>query len=413
MQVERVPIWTRAFRSVCSAVFLAFGQYAMLLVVIPLYVTHIGGSPFLAGLVLLTYSLPSFVLRPLIGYWADSWSVAGVLALGSLLMGLSGFFYLLPAMAILFLASAARGLGWAGFMTGGYTVVATIAPDSRRGEVSGYYNTVMGSATVLFPALGLWMLGTSFGGYHVVFVISSLFALLSAGVAFFWLAPALRSGTRLQHGSGRPAGGIAKALFDRGVLLATVLNLCSTLTQPAVTSFLPLYAHHQGISQIGWYFVLSGIAGLVIRPVVGRAADKTGRGVSILAGLIVQGAGFALIAAFGTLPAVLLGGILNAFGVAVVSGATMALAMDLADPARRGTAMGTYSLSYQVGAGLGAVLAGAVVSLSGYQAVYVGGVGVLAAGTLLTLVNWPKLTHTFEPTIVLEISPGAAEGAGK
>jgi len=113
---------------------LACLHFEMLRVSIPLCVVRLGGTPLMAARVLLTRSLPSISLRPFIGYWADGWSLAAVLTLGLILMGVSGIWYLVPVISIVFIASVARGLGWAAFMTGGYTTVAHIAPDSRRGE---------------------------------------------------------------------------------------------------------------------------------------------------------------------------------------------------------------------------------------------------------------------------------------
>ncbi len=69
----------------------------------------------------------------------------------------------------------------------------------------------------------------------------------------------------------------------------------------------------------------------------------------------------------------------------------MALGMDLADPRRRGSAMATFSLSYQVGAGIGALLAGSMITLSGYRGMYLTSIGILGFGLLLAFVNWQKL----------------------
>lgn len=387
----REPIWTRAFSLLCSVVFLAFVQYSMLSVVIPLYVVHLGGTPLTAGLVLLVYSLPSIFLRPFIGYWADGWSVAAVLTIGLVLMGVSGIWYIVPALSVVFIASLARGLGWAAFMTGGYTAVAHVAPNSRRGEISGYYNSVMTSTTIFFPALGLWLLTAPLGGYGTVFVLTSLVTLLSAGVGLFGLRPALRQASQPRE-AGRQLSSLWAGLLLPGMLLATLLNLCSTLTQPALTSFLPLFAQQRGIGNIGWFYVLSGIVGLIVRPLLGRASDHGGRGVWILGGLLAQVAGFVLLVAFGTLGSILVSGILNAIGIALTSGATMALVMDVAGPGSRGTAMGAYSLSYQLGAGAGAVLAGELIGLSGYGAMFAGSLVILVLGVLVTLAVWPRLT---------------------
>ncbi|MGI8551672.1 MAG: MFS transporter [Dehalococcoidia bacterium] len=408
MEAAHTSIWTRAYVLLCAAVFMSSAHYSVLFVAIPLYVTHLGGSPFLAGLVLLTFSLPSFTLRPFIGYWADSWNTVGVLTIGALLLGLSGFFYLIPAMVVLFVASAFRGLGWAGLMTGGYTILAHITPASRRGEASGYYTSLTGTASIAFPALALWLIDKPSGGFRIIFVLGGAFALTSVAIGLLGLRRVVHIAPVLRKQRSGGLGSLGAVLLDRDVLLATTLSFCVMLAQPAVTAFLPLYAKKQGIHNIGYFYILAGITSLLIRPLVGRAADRVGRGISIAAGLLVQIAGLASIMLFGTLPAILVGGVFNAIGTSINSAATMALAMDLANPERRGTSMATFSLSIQMGMGVGAVLAGALVSLSGYRGMYLGSILVLVIGLVLTLLNWSKLARVIAPPLLTEAGMGSA-----
>ena len=80
-------IWTRTFALLCLAQFLGYAQHFILTPTFPLYVIHLGGSPFVVGLVLASFAVTSVLFRPLIGYWADRWNEAGILVLGLLLQG--------------------------------------------------------------------------------------------------------------------------------------------------------------------------------------------------------------------------------------------------------------------------------------------------------------------------------------
>lgn len=385
------PIWTRAYTLLVSSVFLSYAHSAMLFVVIPLYVDHLGHSAFVAGLALLAFSLPSFSLRPFIGAWADSWSAVGVLILGALVVGLSGLGYLIPSFVAVFVFSATRGLGWAGLNTGGYTLVAQMTPPTRRAEASGYYTSISGAATLAFPAIALWLVGARYGGYPLVFAVAAALALASSAIGFFGLRPSLPSsivGQMRRPGTSFLAGG---ALLDRGVLLATFIAVTVTLTSPALTAFLPLYARQAGIHGVGSFFIVMGIADLAVRPTLGRASDRLPRGYSIVPAFAAQLGAVALIVFWGSLPAILLGGILYAAGSAVNGSSTMALAMDLADPRRRGTAMATYSLSYQMGVGIGSVVAGALVTTVGFRGMYLGAMAMLCCGLLLALTSWHRI----------------------
>jgi len=368
----------------------------MLNAVLALYVVHLGGTAALAGLVFFAFSVPSFSMRPVVGHWADSWSLVGVFTAGAFLLGLSGFLYLIPALAVLFLAGAIRGASWAGAMTGSYTLLAHLSPPARRGEAAGYFTSVFDASLIVCPALALWLLAQPFGGYRAVFVIASGSALLSAALSHLGLVPSVRRVSAASLKSGQRERSGRAVVIDRSVLLPTVLSFCLMLSQPAILSFLPLFAQHQGIRSIGVFYIVSGIASLTIRPILGRASDRAGHGFTLIGGFMAQIAGMALIAVFGTLPLILVGGVFNAAGNAVAGASVLAMAMGLADPERRGAGMATFTISFQLGTGLGSLLAGTLIQLSGFRAMYLGSMAVLGVGLALTLVNWSKLTRGTE-----------------
>ncbi|MEK7378242.1 MAG: MFS transporter, partial [Candidatus Binatota bacterium] len=100
------------------AQFLGYAPHHMLTPTFPLYVTHLGGSPFEVGLVLASFAVTSVLLRPLIGTWADHWNEAGVLVSGLLFQGASILLCLIPGVEATMLANGFRGIGWAALNTG-------------------------------------------------------------------------------------------------------------------------------------------------------------------------------------------------------------------------------------------------------------------------------------------------------
>src|SRR5574337_525984 len=166
-------LWTRTFLLLCGAQFLGYAQNAMLAPVLPLYVTQLGGSPLVVGLVLACFAATSVIVRPLVGRWADRWSEAGVMVSGLLFQGASMLFCLFPWVGTAMLANGLRGIGWGGLNTGGYSLLAHIAPEARRGEASGLYSGFQGASSILFPAFALWLLDVSFGGFAVTFLMTS------------------------------------------------------------------------------------------------------------------------------------------------------------------------------------------------------------------------------------------------
>jgi MFS family permease len=377
---------TPPFVLLCLAMFLGYANQWVLTPVIPLYVADLGGSALMAGLVLLAFAVPSFTIRPLVGRIADNWSAAGVLAVGLALLATGTLVLLVPFITLLFIGNVVRGVGWAGVNTGGYTRLATAAPAHRRGEAAGYYTSVMTSAAIAFPAVGLWLVEGR-GNYQAVFMLSAALALAGLPVALRLARPSVTSepSATAQDASG------ASGLIERGVLVATGLNLCSTLVAPSVMAFLPLYARSLGIENIAWFYVLAGVTSIVVRPVLGKKSDAIGRAPAIAFGLGAQLIGFILIALAQDISLVLAGGFFVALGMAMIGSVTTALAMDLSHPRHRGRAMATFSISFQIGAGAGAVLSGALIDLVGARGMYVGSIAITVLGFGLLASAWRAL----------------------
>jgi MFS family permease len=190
------------------------------------------------------------------------------------------------------------------------------------------------------------------------------------------------------HAAARVAG---TRLIERGVLLATALNLCSSLVSPAVMAFLPLYARSLGIENIGLFYVLAGATNIVIRPLLGKKSDAMGRGPAIAAGLGSQLIGLTLIVLAHDITLILAGGVFIAIGQSLTGSTTTALAMDLANPQYRGRAMATYSISYQIGAGAGAMISGALADWIGLRGMYVGSMVITVAGFALLASAWKSM----------------------
>jgi MFS family permease len=379
------PLATRSFIVLCCAMFLGYANHWMLTPVIPLYVDALGGSAFVAGLALLAFSIPSFVVRPFVGRIADRWNAPGVLAIGLVLLALGSLALLWPLLIAIFLGNIVRGLGWAGLNTGGYTTLATAAPAQRRGEAAGYYTGATSGAAIVFPALSLWLLALS-GDYPMVLLAAIFFTLLGLpfAVPLMRAAAAARASRPVEHAPDSD-------MLDRGVLIATGLNLCCTLAMPSVMAFLPLYARSLGIEHIGLFYMIAGATNIVVRPLLGRWSDAMGRGPAIAMGLGAQFVGLALIFMANGLALILAGGVFVALAMAMTGSTTTALAMDLANPRSRGHAMATFSISFQLGAGVGGIIAGGAADLLGLRGMYAASIVITLCGFGLLASGWKLL----------------------
>jgi len=371
---------------------LGYAQQAMLNPTVPLYITQLGGSPFVVGLTISSFAATSVIARPFVGYWSDRWSECGVLGLGLIILAASMLLCFFPFVITVLLANALRGIGWAGVNAGGYALLARIAPESRRGEASGYYSGAQSTPTVLFPAVALWLLQAPFGGYYLVFTIMIALGLGGAAVCYLMARQIPNLGT---HANQPPSAGPwwrqIITLSERSVLLPAALMFCNQLSFPALTSFIVLYAREISIDSIGSYFVVSGITSVLARRLLGRVSDRIGVGYSMVVTFTLQTFALILLVVASNLAMILLAGVLYMIGMAIGGSATLIIAMNRATPERRGRFMASFSMAYPLGYGLGAFITGSAIDMIGYSSTSL----LLAAlglfGLVLTLINWSDL----------------------
>jgi MFS family permease len=381
-------IWTRTFLLLCSAQFLGYAQHAVLTPVLPLYVTHLGGSAFIVGLVLAAFAATSVVVRPLVGHWADRWNEAGVMVSGLVFQGVSIFFCFIPFVGATMLANGLRGIGWAGLNTGGYSLLALTAPESRRGEASGLYSGVQSASAILFPALALWLLQVSFDGFATVFVASAIFSFAGAALGAIMARSVPRAVARnMEPEATRHWWREIFHFIERDILLPSIILFWLNISLPSITNFSVLYARDLGIVNFGTFFIALGVSSLLGRPLLGRLSDKFGRDRSIAAGFVLQLVALLLISTVANLFGMIVAGILYMMGNALGSSTTLALAVERADPRRRGKAMATFSVAYPLSYGVGSFITGSAVELAGYTGMFLVLTAVQALGLVFALIK--------------------------
>jgi MFS family permease len=388
---RRESIWTRTFVLLCAVQFLGYAQHFVLQPTFPLYITHLGGSPIIVGLVIASFGVASVLSRPVIGYWADRWSETGVLILGLLGQALSISLCFIPSAGVTMCANGLRGIGWSGMTTGGYTLLATSAPAERRGEASGYYGAVQSCATIIFPAVALWIIDAPFGGFYAVFVLAMALASAGALTGASLSRQVARAPRRRQSEQSESWWRDIVSVFDRDILLAATLLFTSHLSLPCLTSFAVLYARELGIGHFGWFFVVTGVTSVLARPLLGRVSDRIGCGRSLIAAFALESGALVILSYSGSLFGMMLSGALYFMGTAIGGARILALAMERAPVERRGRAMASFSVAFPLSNGLGALLNGLAVDLAGYSWMYMIAAAICACGLALTAKNWSLL----------------------
>jgi MFS family permease len=352
---------------VLLTVFVGFG--AVVPVLPPLVVEHLGGSQPAVGLTFALSGTAALLARPYAGRVAQRYGGRPVLAVGCLLAALVGAAYALPAgLPGLFATRVLMGVAEAVVFTAGSVWVVALAPTHRRAEIVGWYGLAMWGGWTLGPVVGEALLGTT--GYRAVWLLAGLSPLVALAVVGTLPRPA--------PGPVGPAG----RLLPRPVVLPGIALALSAFGYAALTGFVALHLAARGIAHGAAMLSLFGAAYVAVRLVAGRLPDRLGpRPVVVFCGL-AEAAGLLLIAVAPTWPVAAVGALVMGGGFTLLYPALALSVIRRCPEEERGVALGAYTSFWDLGLGVAGLVTG-VVALLGYPVVFV--LAAALAGTAAVL----------------------------
>jgi MFS family permease len=161
-----------------------------------------------------------------------------------------------------------------------------------------------------------------------------------------------------------------------------------TLAYGALASFIAPFGLEIGLGRgaAAWFWGVYAVVLISVRLVSGRLADRYGYLVSISLGLMLIAVSLCLVTAAHGLVFFVAGAAMFAVGFAFVYPALFAVTIRRVGSESRGTGVGTFTVGFDVGIGLGAVVFGLVAEAVGYRTMFlVAGLAPLTGFALVFL----------------------------
>ena len=348
----------------------------MLSVTLPLYVISLGGNKADAGLVGGGIVLTALLCRPFLGWLTDAWRRRPLILIGTSCYGLASMVYLLGGSVSLLLAGRfVHGVGLCCYTTASNAYVADIAPPRRRGEAMGLFSAAQAVGLIIGPLVGFLLIGSF--GFQPLFYLSGGLACFGFLLSFF--TRERRESGRSQRQPWSPRTGVVAVES----LPVAWIALCMGVAWGAIGTFAALFAQSRGLENPAFYFMAQAAALLIARMIAGPLGDRHGRTAVILPGIILMTLSLLILPWATSVSYFLVSATFNGFGFGIAQPATMALLIDWIRPERRGLAVGTYFMGYDIGNAIGAILLGAVSQYWGLSTMWL----LAAAFNLLALVS--------------------------
>jgi MFS family permease len=299
------------------------------------------------------------------------------------------------------LLGANQGLAWS------MTVVMKIdlVGPRRRGLALGF-NESAGYLGVALTALVTGALAATFAPRTIVWVLGAVIAVLGTVISILFVRDTAAHVEREQRAHGARVGRTLRSAFALATLHDRTLRACSqaglvnNLNDALAWGLAPLYlaAHGASTAQIGIVAAVYPAVWGAGQLVTGWVSDHTGRKPLIVAGMLVQAAALALLAAGGGAFAPALGAaVLLGIGTALVYPTLIAAVSDAVQPVERAQVVGVYRFWRDFGFVLGALLVGVVADAAGSGTAIALVAGLTAAsGAWVAVTRWAERDRTAE-----------------
>jgi len=399
---EESPTWRRSLWAMVAVQFVMSISFNIVAPIMPLYLPDLGVTSaaavnLWAGVLAAATSCIAVFAAPIWGGLADRHGRKLMVLRSTLGIGLFTL-----AMAVAQnpwqMLALRGGMGLlAGFNSAATVMVASQVPENRLGSAMSLMTTGTLVGSLIGPVIGGGIADLT-GSYRLPFVFGGAIC-LGAFLVTLFLVPERFTPPTPGKAKASLMAGIAIVARSRALLSLVVVMMMGQFATFAVQPVITLYVQDMlgerpDIATLGGLaFSVSGIAGILAVPLLGRRSDRIGYRTTLLICL----AGSALFTLPQALPLGYLAFVAERFGlglfVAGVLPAANALIARLTDPAQRGTTYGLLSSAYFIGNTMGPVTGGVVAATAGINWVF-----AMTAAMLLANLVWVWLAVPDERT---------------
>ena len=379
MQKNGKKLFSAQFWMICIACFASGYALIGLNAVVAVFVRDLRYGTSLSGMLSTLFTVSACVFRIAGGRAADRFGRRNVTATGAVILALGIFAYShVTAVAWLIVFRIVQGAGFSLMSVGASTAFVDVIPPERLGEGIGYSALAGTVAGALAPSIGLALIAAS--GYAAAFDSMAGLVLLAAALTFALVnyerkepycserRAALDEVRRERRAAGRsPAAQLCRELFEKKAIPPALLQTFMGVGFAAANVFIALFAVEKGYAHPGVYFTLMAVFAVLSRIVGGRWADRNRGGLCLYLGLALCIAAYFLLCAAPLEPVFYLSGALYGFGNGLVMPILNRIAVVGVSPARRGAATSTFTISTDIGTGIGSALWGVVIEQASFE----------------------------------------------
>lgn len=371
----QVKLWTTDFILLMLCNFLLFLQLHMIVSPLPSYVQErFHANAFEVSLFTCLFALSAIAARLYSAKALEKGLRNAMIYIGlsvALLATLG--YYFAAGIAVLLLLRMIFGVGFGMSSTAFPTMASDIIPVKRMGEGMGYFGLSTSLAMSMGPIIGVTLLqGSGF--------VTLMLCTAAVIVVIYPLSYSLtrKKATRSHAGSPQTsAGPVAnvsgtkeKIPFNRKLILPSVLNCLLSITYGGLVGFIVLYGKEANLANPALFFLFNALAVLLVRPFAGRLYDSKGPKALLIPGAIFVAIGLTILSFATSMPILFVAAFIYGIGYGSMQSSLQTWMIQIVAPTQRGMANGMFLNTLDLGIATGALLLGAIASMTSYTDMY-------------------------------------------
>ena len=371
--------------------------------VLPLFVKDgLGGSDAILGLIAffspmagMLFSFPIGFLMDKLGFKKLIWTSVAIFVVSPLLyLAVTNAWMLIPVRFL-------HGLATAILMPIVTTAIA-IKYSANKAQKLGTFSSATLIGRTIAPIVGGFIISMvaaqhypALFSYKAVYIMAFL-----AALPIIPLTIMLTRGDSIKAGNGSHLSwadfvlALKKFVSDHRMLTTALVEMAIYFCYGILETFLPGYLKslHLDAKAIGLIFSIQIISIALSKPLFGKMADNIDKRYQIMAGIVVVGLSLFLTSIFASYWLIALMSIFFGLGISLATVATATYIADITDQDTLGSSMGALSSIMDVGQSTGPLIAGALITYYGSNALgFSVGTGLcLLAATLFAWANFLK-----------------------
>ncbi|WP_339292005.1 MFS transporter [Paenibacillus sp. FSL W8-0187] len=378
---SRDRLWSKDFLIVFGVNFLLFLCFYLLVVIMSSYAKNeFHASTGMAGLASSIFVVGALIGRLIGGSIIERVGRKKLLFTGLIAFSvLIGLYFIVNSLSVLLIVRFFHGIAFALASTATGTIAASLIPNSRRGEGTGYYGVSIIIASAIGPFIGLMI--NEHASMMANFTLCGVLGVLSLLSAFFMNIPKLV----LTAEQEKDLQGLKLSNFiEPKALPISLVSFVMGFGYSSVLTYLMIFAGQISLTEIAsYFFIVYAIVVILSRPFTGRWFDQRGANVVMYPAILSFAIGMVLLSQAHHGLTLLLSAVFVGLGYGTTQSSSQALAIKRSPAHRIGLATSTFYIFVDVGIGFGPFILGFLTPLVGFRGMYIAMAVLLAAGIVL------------------------------